>query len=351
MTIRFSRKNILTLDHTMEMVKSKFQGLGLNPFPCRLPQVPSLLSYTGNLMHLWVFPNTFTSSFPQKIHSGGNSCVAEDDCGLRVDGFWSGWSVWGECSSSCIPEGPAPVRARHRFCSNPAPSSSPPGNSCPGDGTETETCNHLPHCAVDGGWGSWSAFSSCPVTCGVGLQVSVRRCDSPAPKHGGQPCAGEGRRTSVCNTNVHCPVDGVWSQWSEWAPCRYPFRGKDIHCQKIGGSQSRERSCLHRAHKGTICSGEALTETRVCYDVDKCYLKGTWDGWDQWSLCSPACGERSQRFRMRACKPDYSKYSPTIGRQREEATFFGKPLGDCGPTPDGGSKFEVQPCLNVPPCT
>ncbi|XP_010796115.1 properdin, partial [Notothenia coriiceps] len=277
------------------------------------------------------------------------SIVCQSPC--PVDGFWSGWSVWGECSSSCIPEGQSAVRTRHRFCSNPAPSSSPPGNSCSGEDTETSTCTHLPHCSVDGGWGSWSEFSPCPVTCGVGLQLSVRRCDSPAPKHGGQPCAGGGSRTSVCNTNEHCPVDGLWSQWSQWAPCRDPFRGKDIRCLHIGGSQSRERSCLHRAHNGSICSGEALTETRVCYDVDKCYMKGTWDGWEQWSLCSPPCGGKPQRFRRRFCKPDYSDYRPTIGRQKAKATFFGKPQADCRLPPEGGLKLEVQPCLNVPACT
>lgn len=64
--------------------------------------------------------------------------------------------------------------------------------------------------SVDGLWGSWSPFTPCPVTCGVGPQVSVRRCDSPAPNHGGKPCPGEGRRISICTTNVHCP--GTWTE-------------------------------------------------------------------------------------------------------------------------------------------
>lgn len=65
---------------------------------------------------------------------------------LTVDGFWSGWSSWGECSSSCIPQGHAPVRTRRRSCSNPAPSSSPPGRRCEGVDRQTETCDHLPYC-------------------------------------------------------------------------------------------------------------------------------------------------------------------------------------------------------------
>lgn len=282
------------------------------------------------------------------------SSVCQSTC--AVDGFWSGWSSWGECSSSCIPQGRASLRNRHRSCSNPAPSSSPPGSGCQGDSSQTtarqvvaESCNHLPHCPVDGGWGSWSPLSSCLVTCGVGLQASVRRCDSPSPKHGGRPCPGEERRTSVCNTNVHCPVDGVWSEWSSWNKCKFPFGERVIRCKQLGGSQTRERQCLHRAHNGSICSGEGLTDRRGCYDVSNCYVKGSWDGWEPWTLCDPPCGGNSQRVRKRKCKPDYSNYSPTIGRMKVKATFYGTPSADCG-APPGGEKLQIQPCINVPSC-
>ena len=65
---------------------------------------------------------------------------------LTVDGFWSGWSSWGECSSSCIAQGRAPVRTRYRSCSNPPPSSRPPGKGCQGDNHQIDDCNHTPHC-------------------------------------------------------------------------------------------------------------------------------------------------------------------------------------------------------------
>ncbi|KAM8844390.1 properdin-like isoform 3-T3 [Spinachia spinachia] len=191
---------------------------------------------------------------------------------VSAAGVWSSWSSWAQCSSSCIPEGRVPIRYRRRICSNPASSADPPILGCLGDDSEKQNCNNLPHCPVDGGWGSWSPFSSCPVTCGVGLQESLRRCDSPAPKHGGWPCPGEGRRTSICLTNTHCPVDGVWSDWSQWEKCKSPFPGRDIQCSKTaGGSQIRERRCLHQAHNGSICSGDSLTQARVCYDVTDCY--------------------------------------------------------------------------------
>ncbi|XP_068605494.1 properdin-like [Brachionichthys hirsutus] len=280
--------------------------------------------------------------------SSTRSSVCQSPC--PVDGFWTSWSSWSECSSSCVPPGRTSVRTHHRSCSNPAPSADPPGIGCHGDDKQTGTCN-VPPCPVDGAWGSWSPFSSCPVTCGMGLQVSTRTCDSPAPKYGGKACSGEGRQTSVCNANVHCPVDGVWSEWSPWNACKHPFvKTTNFRCRRLGGSQVRERTCLHRAHNGSICRGHGLSETRVCYDVHRCYLKGNWEGWEPWSLCRPSCGDKSRRFRKRHCEPDYSEYRPTIGRQGERAVFFGSPQADCGAPPEGGEKFEEQPCLNAPPC-
>lgn len=77
--------------------------------------------------------------------------------------------------------------------------------------------------------------------------------------------------SSICVTLS--AVDGVWSQWTTWKPCKFPFGKREINCRQLGGLQTRERECLHRAHNGTICSGDSLTDRRVCYDVDKCYSK------------------------------------------------------------------------------
>ncbi|XP_072219621.1 properdin-like [Leuresthes tenuis] len=274
------------------------------------------------------------------------SRVCQSPC--PVHGFWSGWSNWGDCSASCISEGQKlPTRTRRRSCSNPAPSSSPPGQACPGQANEVSNCEFLAHCEVNGGWGPWSPYSSCSATCGVGLQRSSRKCDSPAPKYSGRSCPGLGHRTKICSTKVHCPVNGVWSEWTDWTECAYPFRSTNIKCKHIGGQQTRERLCLHRDHKGSICSGEEMSDLQVCYHVDNCYIKGNWDGWGEWGNCRPLCGPNSKRFRIQKCKPDYSDYSPTIGILEQEAHYYGRPLLDCGTDP----MIESQPCRNAPPCT
>lgn len=57
---------------------------------------------------------------------------------MLVDGNWSPWQPWGECSASCgIGE-----RTRVRFCNSPAPTNK--GRPCPGDSTQLSRCNIQP---------------------------------------------------------------------------------------------------------------------------------------------------------------------------------------------------------------
>ena len=46
--------------------------------------------------------------------------------------------------------------------------------------------------AVDGGYSEWSAFSDCNASCGSGLKIRKRSCNSPEPKNGGKDCSSLG---------------------------------------------------------------------------------------------------------------------------------------------------------------
>ena len=60
---------------------------------------------------------------------------------------------------------------------------------------------------VNGGWGEWSSWLSCPVSCGGGTQGRNRVCDNPLPHFGGDDCTVDGSsdlETQACNENP-CP--------------------------------------------------------------------------------------------------------------------------------------------------
>ena len=56
------------------------------------------------------------------------------------------------------------------------------------------------HILVDGEWSVWSLWSECSATCGYdATAIRTRACDSPSPLHGGQTCTGSQEETDECN--------------------------------------------------------------------------------------------------------------------------------------------------------
>uniref|UniRef100_A0A8C5HHI0 Thrombospondin-1-like n=1 Tax=Gouania willdenowi TaxID=441366 RepID=A0A8C5HHI0_GOUWI len=125
---------------------------------------------------------------------------------LKQDGGWSHWSPWSSCSVTCG-EG---VITQIRLCNSPTPQMG--GRDCQGDGRHTKACTKSP-CPINGGWGPWSLWDSCSVTCGGGVQTRNRLCSDPAPKYGGKECVGDATMSQLCNKQ-ECPIDGCLS-----SPC------------------------------------------------------------------------------------------------------------------------------------
>lgn len=63
--------------------------------------------------------------------------------------------------------------------------------------------------SVNGGYGEWSAWSACSVTCGSGQRTRSRECNKPVPQFGGKNCVeqnfGEDKATEEC-TETPCTV-------------------------------------------------------------------------------------------------------------------------------------------------
>ena len=60
---------------------------------------------------------------------------------------------------------------------------------------------------VNGGWGEWSSWQDCPVSCDGGTQERSRVCNNPEPDFGGDDCTLDGSsdlETQACNENP-CP--------------------------------------------------------------------------------------------------------------------------------------------------
>ncbi|XP_053720899.1 A disintegrin and metalloproteinase with thrombospondin motifs 7 [Synchiropus splendidus] len=101
--------------------------------------------------------------------------------------------------------------------------------------------------SVNGGWATWSEWSSCSRSCGSGVQSAQRDCDNPVPKYRGRYCLGERQRYRICNTapctsevstfrDVQCsqydglPYKGKFYKWvaviNKVSPC-------ELHCRPL----------------------------------------------------------------------------------------------------------------------
>lgn len=83
--------------------------------------------------------------------------------------------------------------------------------------------------AINGGWGPWSAWSVCSLSCGGGVQQSQRECNSPLPKHGGKYCTGTRKKYRSCNTQ-NCPVGSLDAREQQ---C-YQMNGRNFGIKGIG---------------------------------------------------------------------------------------------------------------------
>ncbi|XP_065505206.1 hemicentin-1 isoform X3 [Caloenas nicobarica] len=220
--------------------------------------------------------------------NGGRSCEGPGtdvrSCHNKpcpVDGNWSEWGLWEECSRSCGRGN----RTRSRTCSSPAAQQG--GRPCRGSALDSVVCNVRP-CPVAGEWSSWLPWGPCSETCGKGTQTRLRLCNNPAPAHGGSRCQGADAQTQVCNKR-RCPVDGKWAAWSSWSACA-------VSCG--GGSRQRTRHCADPAPQfgGHECEGNDI-QIDFC-NSDPCPIHGNWGPWSSWGTCSRTCnGGQMRRYR------------------------------------------------------
>ena len=144
-----------------------------------------------------------------------------------VDGGWSRWSGWEECSYDNVDpriksQGDM-CKCRDRSCDNPPPRHG--GRECEGEKLVVTNCTQ------HGQWTGWSEWSGCSQTCGIGLKRRQRRCGNPEPMYGGRVCIGPDLEEQYCEDLPTCAehtaslsysppaATPTWALWSEWSEC------------------------------------------------------------------------------------------------------------------------------------
>ncbi|KAM4629779.1 hemicentin-1 [Polymixia lowei] len=272
-----------------------------------------------------------TCSNPPAQH-GGRPCegkaVEVIMCSVRpcpVVGNWGSWLPWSPCSETCGKG----MQTRIRLCNNPPPAFD--GSQCEGPDSQTQVCKERP-CPVDGKWSSWVSWGACSVSCGGGTRQRTRLCASPAPQHGGRQCEGNDVHIDFCNSDP-CPIHGNWGPWSSWGSCSRTCNG---------GQMRRYRTCDNPrpANGGRACAG-ADTQIQRCSTAN-CPVDGNWGSWQPWGECSVSCGG-GERTRVRLC------HSPSPSNGGRPCPGDSSQLSRCNPQacPGGPQKARGSIIGNI----
>lgn len=228
---------------------------------------------------------------------GGKQCIGTNEdfssCNSQpcpIDGAFNEWETWSVCSHSCG----GGIKSRIRLCNNPIPAFG--GKNCSGLYRESSKCNSI-SCPIDGGLSNWGDWTECSASCGGGIQLRKRYCSSPVPQYGGKDCDGNLTESLNCNTH-ECPIHGKYSEWGGWSSC-------SVTCG--GGTRSRNRTCTNPPPQfgGQECSGDS--ENSESCNTENCPIDGGYSDWSMWSECTVSCGGGTS-LRERTCTNPVPQY-------------------------------------------
>ncbi|XP_077013357.1 hemicentin-1 isoform X4 [Tamandua tetradactyla] len=146
----------------------------------------------NNSFHIAAAQKEDTSEYECVARNLMGSVLVKVPVTVQVHGGFSQWSPWRSCSATCGKG----IQKRSRLCNNPLPANG--GKSCQGSDSEMQNCQNKP-CPVDGSWSEWSPWGECTRSCGHGNRTRTRTCNDPSAQHGGRPCEGNAVETIMCN--------------------------------------------------------------------------------------------------------------------------------------------------------
>jgi len=214
-------------------------------------------------------------------------CNVNVSCAEDIDCSLTDWTQWSGCSARC--DG---VHSRSRRIGVYGREY---GAFCKGSLRQTESCTEKgAHCFVgknlDCKLSEWGDWSDCTASCGVGQRQRSRDVERAA-EGSGRPCSDEIEVTQPCDLKAcpkDCePVDCSMSEWSDWS------------CQECKGEKTRSRHIMTEAScGGEVCPAGSTVEVASCPRRCKDKVFCAWDNWEEWAVCSATCG-RGVSFRTR----------------------------------------------------
>ncbi|XP_067943256.1 uncharacterized protein [Watersipora subatra] len=192
--------------------------------------------------------------------------IGEEETSEAGRNGWSDWTTWSDCTMQC---GLHSYQFKHRICIH--------SGHCPGESKERKQCFGLPKCVPEAGvWSSWSHWTQCSASCGVGTKKSYRSCQIESG------CEGKDEMTEKCFSLIPCSEDD-----------------NDEHLQLSDGWSRCSVSCGSGIQYRANTKGRKLS--RTCQGQTSCdSALAHWQNWQAWGACTVTCG-LGVRVKSRIC--------------------------------------------------
>ena len=214
-----------------------------------------------------------------------------DKCDVRMCPTWSQWADWSDCSKKCG----YGSKSRDRTCIN-----GNPRLDCPGISLEDKICK-LDDCAT---WSAWSSLGQCSVTCGIGERTRTRSC---LPGFG--TCVGESTKLMRCRTPTVCfptttaTIATTQVVTTTMEQLSAELLENSVQLKLSSQAPTNTTSCeLPDDHLRVLCqSDECLLDCRVGYKLigspeltcNKHEVENTYNWNDTLPMCAEQCTEKS----------------------------------------------------------
>jgi len=196
------------------------------------------------------------------------SCIVGAHC--PIDCKWTSWSGWwpGGC-----PHCGGGRLTRTRVAHGPYHG----GKECSDRHITTAyiSCDYTPPCPINCQLTSWTSWTHCSTTCGMGMQQRSRDKVHES-YYGGHNCPGTYLETKDCVLIPNCPIDCAVGQWSAWSECSKEcgLGSRGRYREKLVPDQFAGAKCPHLTEK-LGCNPDACTtpEPKVECSGISCYFR------------------------------------------------------------------------------
>jgi hypothetical protein len=122
-----------------------------------------------------------------------------NDINCPINGGYGNFSKWSSCPLCYNENVDKPKQKRHRKCDSPVPAYG--GLNCEGPDVDERECE-IELCSINGGWSAWTSWGECSKTCGRGTKIRKRYCNNPTPQFNGKMCDGDNIEYEECKIKV-----------------------------------------------------------------------------------------------------------------------------------------------------